>query len=140
MRTMAPKLFGGRLRLNCALTIPELPGNKRQCCSCDTLLSYGPIHDRSRHLTGKLTVCPRHLAPHNLYLRATDLLLAPVDIGDALAKVEAGGFGVVDAFDRDEGGVGVGCPLACVVPCQSLSQVMWSSKGTNRAGTRCACP
>jgi hypothetical protein len=57
-------------------------------------------------------MCPRHLPPNHPYLRAADLPLAPVDICDAFAKVEAGIFGVVDAFDLDEGGVGVRVPLA----------------------------
>ena len=57
-----------------------------------------------------LTVCPRHFAPDDPYLRAADLPLAPVDVCDALAKVELCTFWVVYVIDFDEGGVGVGEP------------------------------
>lgn len=49
---------------------------------------------------------PGDLAPDDADLGATDLLLATVDVGNALAVVEGGGLGVVNALDLDEGGVG----------------------------------
>ena len=58
---------------------------------------------------------PRNLAPDNADLGAPDLLLAAVDIGDALAVVESGGLGVVDTLNLDQAGVGVGVALASLV-------------------------
>jgi hypothetical protein len=46
------------------------------------------------------------LAPDDTDLGAADLLLATVDVGNALAVVEGGGLGVVNALDLDERGVG----------------------------------
>lgn len=60
-------------------------------------------------------MCPRHFAPDHPDLRAPDLPLAPVDVRDALAQVEAGGLGVLDALDLDQAGVGVGVALAALV-------------------------
>lgn len=51
---------------------------------------------------------PCDLAPDHADLGATDLLLATVDIGDLLAKVEVGGGGVIDALDLDQACLGVG--------------------------------
>lgn len=45
------------------------------------------------------------LAPDDADLGAADLLLATVDVGNALAVVEGGSLGVVDALDLDERGV-----------------------------------
>ena len=54
----------------------------------------------------KRTVRAGDLAPDDTDLGAADLLLATVDVGNALAVVEGGGLGVVDALDLDERGVG----------------------------------
>lgn len=54
----------------------------------------------------KRTVRPGDLAPDDTDLGATDLLLATVDVGNALAVVEGGSLGVVDTLDLDERGVG----------------------------------
>jgi hypothetical protein len=51
-------------------------------------------------------VRPGDLAPDDTDLGAADLLLATVDVGNALAVVEGGGLGVVDTLDLDERGVG----------------------------------
>jgi hypothetical protein len=51
-------------------------------------------------------VRPGDLAPDDADLGAADLLLATVDVGNALAVVEGGSLGVVDALDLDERGVG----------------------------------
>lgn len=103
--TIAPKLFGGRLCLNCALTIPELPAKAIAVSDCTSFLAA------MWHGLLLLTMRPRHLAPDYPYLRSSYLFLAPVDVCDALAEVELGRLGVVHAFDLDEGGVGVGVPL-----------------------------
>jgi len=58
---------------------------------------------------------PRHLAPKHPYLRPPNLPFPVVHVRDLLAQVEGRGFGVVDAFDFDEGGVGVGVALAALV-------------------------
>ena len=58
---------------------------------------------------------PRHLAPKHPYLRPPNLPFPAVHVRDLLAQVEGRGFGVVDAFDFDEGGVGVGVALAALV-------------------------
>ena len=85
---------------------------------------------------------PRHLPPYHSYLRAPDLSLAAVDICDALAEIEARGLGILYAFNLDEGGIGVGVPLAC---CQWLVVSRdFEESGlrvtTNRVGMRGACP
>lgn len=49
---------------------------------------------------------PGDLAPDDTDLGAADLSLATVDVGNALAVVEGGGLGVVNALDLDERGVG----------------------------------
>jgi hypothetical protein len=54
----------------------------------------------------KHTVRPGDLAPDDTDLGAADLGLATVDVGNALAVVEGGGLGVVNALDLDERGVG----------------------------------
>jgi hypothetical protein len=51
-------------------------------------------------------VRPGDLAPDDTDLGAADLSLATVDVGNALAVVEGGGLGVVNALDLDERGVG----------------------------------
>lgn len=53
----------------------------------------------------KRTVRAGDLAPDDADLGAADLLLATVDVGNALAVVEGGSLGVVDALDLDERGV-----------------------------------
>lgn len=58
---------------------------------------------------------PRHLAPDNADLGSANLLLAPVDICDLLAKVEVGSSGIIDTLDLDEAGPGVGVPAATLV-------------------------
>ena len=60
-------------------------------------------------------MCPRNLAPDDPYLRASYLCLAAVDECDALAQIEFRCFRSIDAFDLDEGGVGVGVSLAALV-------------------------
>lgn len=61
------------------------------------------------------------LAPDNADLGAPDLLLAPVDKGDLLAKVEVGGVGVVDTLDLDQAGTRVsGVTRALVAQVTSL--------------------
>jgi hypothetical protein len=51
-------------------------------------------------------VRPGDLAPDDTDLGAADLGLATVDVGNALAVVEGGSLGVVNALDLDERGVG----------------------------------
>jgi hypothetical protein len=60
-------------------------------------------------------VCPRNLAPDHADLASSNLLLAAVDVCDALSEVEGCGLGVLDAFNLDEGGVWVGVALAALV-------------------------
>lgn len=48
---------------------------------------------------------PGNLAPDDADLGAADLLLATVDVGNALAVVESGSLGVVNALDLNERGV-----------------------------------
>ena len=88
-------------------------------------------------------MCPRHLAPDHPYLRTADLPLAPVDICDALAKVEGGVLSVVDTLDLDERCAGIGVPLACIrgatLVRRRMKELLVICR-TNRAGTRCAFP
>lgn len=58
---------------------------------------------------------PSDLAPDDTDLGASDLLLAAVDVCDALAQVERCGLRVLDTLDLDERGVGVGVTLAALV-------------------------
>lgn len=77
---------------------------------------------------------PRHLAPDDADLGAAHLLLAPVDIRDPLAGIEAvfrvnprpshvvpgsrnvlGSSGVIDALDLDQAGLGVGRVAATLI-------------------------
>lgn len=58
---------------------------------------------------------PRDLAPDDSDLGSSDLLLAAVDVCDALAQVEGSGFRVVDALDLDERRARVGVSLAALV-------------------------
>lgn len=51
---------------------------------------------------------PGDLAPDHADLGSADLLLAPVDEGNLLAKVEVGGGGVVNALNLDQAGARVG--------------------------------
>ena len=112
MRTIAPKLFGGRLCRNCARTMPELPAVPP--------LALNVLEDQAEAVVVycavgiELTVCPCHLAPDDSYLGAADLPLAAVDVCDALAEIEGGVFRALHAFDLDEGCVGVGvAPERC---------------------------
>ena len=61
------------------------------------------------------TMCPCDLAPDHSNLRSSHLFLRSVDIGDALAKVEAGALGVIDTLDLDERCARVGVTLATLV-------------------------
>ena len=61
------------------------------------------------------TVWPGHLAPDDPDLCASYLLLAAVNICDALASVERRSLLVVDALDLDERGVRVRVALASLV-------------------------
>jgi hypothetical protein len=56
-----------------------------------------------------------NLPPHNAVPRSPRLRLRPVHEGDALAQVELGGLGAVDAFEGEEADVGVGVALAALV-------------------------
>lgn len=47
-------------------------------------------------------MCPRNLAPNDPNLGASNLLLATVDVCNALAQVERCGLGVVDALNLNE--------------------------------------
>lgn len=115
MRTMAPRDLGGRLCLNCARTTPELPvgGDLSAmlliCLPFVRLLIPPNLSFHSPPAVRgvrKRTVRAGDLAPDDTDLGAADLLLATVDVGNALAVVEGGGLGVVDALDLDERGVG----------------------------------
>ena len=115
MRTMAPRDLGGRLCLNCARTTPELPVRgdlSAMLLICLPLMrplipDLSPPFPSSRVCgVRKRTVRAGDLAPDDTDLGAADLLLATVDVGNALAVVEGGGLGVVDALDLDERGVG----------------------------------
>jgi len=75
--TDAPKDFGGRLRLNCARTTPELP--------LPTLLAAFSFPT----LFQQLTMWAGDLAPDNSNLRSSDLLAGTVNEGDLLSEVEA---------------------------------------------------
>lgn len=55
------------------------------------------------------------LAPDNADLGAPNLLLAPVDEGNLLAKVEVGGLGVIDTFDLNQAGARVGVVTRALV-------------------------
>ena len=78
MRTDAPKDLEGRGFVNLARTTPELPVRGGQFLP----LRFERSHQRH-------TVWPRHLAPDHADLGSTDLLLAPIDISDLLAEIEA---------------------------------------------------
>ena len=56
---------------------------------------------------GICTVSAGDLAPHDSDLGAADLLGGAVDKGDLLSEVEAGGLGVVDTLNLDQGSAGV---------------------------------
>lgn len=81
--------------------------------ACPMRISIPPMNDIS--LIASLTVWPLHLAPDHPDLRSPDLLLAAVDVCDALAQVERCGLRVLDALNLDQRGVGVGEPLAALV-------------------------
>lgn len=51
---------------------------------------------------------PSDLAPDDADLGAADLLMAPIDVGDALAQVEVGSVGIVYALNLDQTGARVG--------------------------------
>lgn len=74
------------------------------------------------------------LAPDNADLGSTDLLLAPVDVGDLLAQVEAialvnipslhtvpmihdvlGSLGVINTLDLDQAGTGMGVAATTLI-------------------------
>lgn len=79
-RTEAPKDLVGRGEVNLARTTPELPVVK----SVSGLMRRVP-----EAIFGQHTVRPGDLAPDHADLGAADLLLAPVDVGDLLALIEA---------------------------------------------------
>ena len=58
---------------------------------------------------------PGDLAPDHPNVGAADLTLSTVNESDLLAKVEAGGLGVVNALNLHQGGVGVGGVLGALV-------------------------
>lgn len=58
---------------------------------------------------------PGDLAPDDSDLRSSNFSLAPVNICDALAKVESRSLLVIDTLDLDERGVGVGVALSALV-------------------------
>ncbi len=76
--TDAPNDLGGRLRLNCALTTPELPimlVNK----------AFSSLDDfRSKH-----TMRTGHLPPYDPYFCPSNFSLCAVDEGDFLSQVKA---------------------------------------------------
>lgn len=111
MRTIAPNDLVGRLLRNCALTTPELPA-KLSVSLCSLSLCLPSSFSFRREYR---TVRPSDLAPDDTNLGASDLLLAAVDVCDALAQVERCGLGVLDTLDLDERGVGVGVTLAALV-------------------------
>lgn len=77
------------------------------CLSCDPSLQVSSHHIPPRVCgCARRTVRPGDLAPDDTDLGAADLLLATVDVGNALAVVEGGGLGVVNTLDLDERGVG----------------------------------
>jgi len=102
-------------------------------------------------------VWPRHLAPDDPDLGAAHLLLAPIDIRNPLAGIEAvfrvnprpshvvsgsrnvlGSSGVIDALDLDQAGLGVGVVAATLVtqvatPMLSLPSVSRSFKASKFA-------
>ena len=55
-----------------------------------------------------------NLTPDNAHASTVDLLLAAIDVCNALAKVEVGILAVVDAVNADEGGTSVLVNLASV--------------------------
>jgi hypothetical protein len=61
------------------------------------------------------TVRAGDLAPDHPDVGAADLTLGTVNESDLLAKVEAGGLGVVNALNLHQGGVGVGGVLGALV-------------------------
>lgn len=60
-------------------------------------------------------MCPRNLAPNDPNLGASNLLLATVDVCDALAQVERCGLGVIDTLDLNERRARVGDVLGALV-------------------------
>lgn len=84
MRTEAPKEREGRGVENLARTTPELPRSSPSA-SCF----------RNRRLPSPEDICTvgaGDLAPDHSDLRAANLLLGLVDVGDLLAEVEAASF------------------------------------------------
>jgi hypothetical protein len=61
------------------------------------------------------TVGAGDLAPDHPNVGAADLTLGPVNESDLLAKVEAGGLGVINALNLNQTGVGVGVTLSALV-------------------------
>jgi hypothetical protein len=113
MRTEAPKDREGRGFVNFARTTPEFP-RLRQL-----------VPNRMGKRPGR-TMWSRHLAPDHPDLGSPNLLLAPVDVGNLLAQVEAatsqypdcmlqrsarenllGGSSIIDALDLDQAGLRV---------------------------------
>ena len=79
MRTDAPKDLEGSGFVNFARTTPELP----------EWLLVSAMAGLSNRFRRKHTMWSRHLAPNNANLGSADLLLAPIDVCDSLAKVES---------------------------------------------------
>lgn len=84
MRTEAPKEREGRGVENLARTTPELPRTS-PLVSCSR-------YRRARSSWGVCTVGAGDLAPDHSDLRAANLLLGLVDVGNLLAEVEAASF------------------------------------------------
>lgn len=76
IRTDAPKDLGGRLRLNCALTIPELP---KIMLVIDSLVKTYPE---------SFTMWSSDLAPNNSYLSSSDLSMRTIYESNFFTEVE----------------------------------------------------
>ena len=77
-------------------------------------------------------MCSRDLPPNDSNVGPTDQLLDAIDVGDAFAEVELRRLGRVDAFDLDEGGVGVGISLSALVGEMAASEHDHQRMGTIR--------
>ena len=76
--TDAPNDFGGRFRLNCALTTPELP-----ICS----LEKAPYSDDGSH--DGCTMRTGDFPPNHPYLTPSNFSMGTIDEGDLFSEVKA---------------------------------------------------
>lgn len=77
--TEAPNDFGGRLRLNCALTTPEFP----------IMPISGNVRVFEIHIRETNTMRTGHFAPDYSYLCSSDFSMCAIDERNLLTKVEA---------------------------------------------------